>query len=97
MLLLTWDIWDSGVRWEISYVCDVLCQAGMISCGIEPASRGSEFASVEHALEHFAHAVVVLGGACGNVSGTQGSGAVLQGAEDGLPLGREGGAGMWEG
>ena len=85
------------MRWEISYVCDVLCQAGMALCGIEPASRGSEFASVEHALEHFAHAVVVLGGACGNVSGTQGSGAVLQGAEDGLPLGREGGAGIWEG
>ena len=80
-LWLTWDrcdTWDRRVYRGCASVCsDGLLQAGVTGGGIEAARWRGQLPHVVHALEGFAHVVVVEAADGAQAAGVQGRGAVL--------------------
>ena len=69
---------------------EFFCQAGMTGGDVEATGRTDELAFSQHALQHFAHALVAVADACGNGAGFGGKIPLQLVGEDGLALSGEG-------
>ena len=65
----------------------------MVGGGVETTGRRDQFSGHFHAQQHFASRFAVVAGGLKNVRDGLGDSAVLQEAQDGLPVGRANGSG----
>src|SRR5438105_3923849 len=68
-------------------------QAGMVGGRVETTGGRDQFSGHFHAQQHFASGFAVVAGGLKNVRDGLGDSAVLQEAQDGLPIGRADGTG----